>query len=91
MHVTLLTMSGIFTLDLCEKCKSMADALEIHQPANQIHCSRCGTSLLDIGMRGRLGCAEDYLIFADHLAKGLFQYHGSSQHVGKVPKRKNYF
>lgn len=44
-------------------------------------------------MDGRLGCANDYLIFADHIAKGLQQYHGSAKHVGKIPEseKEEYF
>lgn len=94
VHLTLKTTAGFVSVDLCEKCRPLAADLEVSTPpANQIRCPRCGFSLQEIATHGRLGCANDYLIFADHIAKGLEQYHGSAKHVGKIPEseKEDYF
>jgi len=49
-------------------------------------CSSCGTSLGDILSHGRLGCAECYTMFGEKLATLIERVHGSSQHVGKIPR-----
>lgn len=93
VHITLKTTSGFVSIDLCDQCRDLATELEIAPPKNQVCCPRCGRSLQDIAVDGRLGCANDYLIFADHIAKGLEQYHGSAKHVGKIPEseKEEYF
>jgi len=52
---------------------------------HQIRCQRCGISLADIKKKTRIGCSEDYKLFERDLVEFMDQYHGSSQHAGKVP------
>lgn len=86
VHLTLKTTSGFVSIDLCDKCRALATELEVTPAKNQICCPRCGISLQQIAVNGRLGCSNDYLIFSEHIAKGLKQYHGSAQHMGKIPE-----
>lgn len=91
VHITLKTSGGFVSIDLCEQCRPHADKIQMAGSNHQVRCTRCGLSLSDIAVDGRLGCPDDYLIFADHIAKGLEQYHGSSRHVGKFPKGRRFF
>ena len=50
-------------------------------------CSNCGISFREFRSQGRLGCPHDYIEFARELTPLLENIHGSTQHVGKVPKR----
>lgn len=88
IHVTLKTSSGFVSIDLCEKCRPSAVILEVPASTRQVRCPSCGISLQEVSVKGRLGCADDYLIFSSQIVQGLEQYHGSVQHVGKIPKSK---
>jgi protein-arginine kinase activator protein McsA len=73
-------------LNFCEAC-APSPTIDVSQIAtNMICCPRCGTQAKDINARG-FGCADDYEIFADAIARGIQQYHGASRHVGKIPKK----
>jgi protein arginine kinase activator len=50
-------------------------------------CRRCGLSYERFREVGRLGCDECYASFAEQLAPLMRSIHGSTQHVGKAPKR----
>ncbi len=50
-------------------------------------CKVCKSTLKDIQTSGRLGCSECYNTFRNELIRPLKEIHGSSQHVGKIPKR----
>lgn len=84
IHITAKVGNTILALDLCEKC-AVQETVVV--PIGTIRCPKCGVSAADIQAMGRMGCAEDYSIFAASLEKGLAQYHGASQHVGKIPRK----
>jgi protein arginine kinase activator len=50
-------------------------------------CSNCGMSYLDFKKKGRFGCANCYISFKKLLLPLLRKIHGSTTHVGKVPKK----
>ena len=51
-------------------------------------CSDCGQTFMDVRMEGRLGCPNDYDVFAAGLVPLLRKAQGASRHVGKRPKRR---
>lgn len=61
----------------------------ISQEANKnthvIKCPKCGITPHQINVKGRYGCPHCYKFFA--APKLIEKIQGSSQHVGKVPKR----
>ena len=48
-------------------------------------CPHCGMTLAEFRSKGRLGCAHDYEVFAEHLAPLLERIHNASEHVGRTP------
>ncbi|MHC4263667.1 MAG: UvrB/UvrC motif-containing protein [Planctomycetota bacterium] len=49
------------------------------------HCPNCGMTLAEFRSKGRLGCAHDYEVFADHLMPLLERIHNATEHVGRTP------
>lgn len=52
-----------------------------------IKCSFCGLTFSDFRQVGQLGCSECYKGFGPSLDPLLKRIHGSTVHVGKVPRR----
>jgi protein arginine kinase activator len=52
----------------------------------KLECPGCGLSYADFGQNGRLGCSRCYGTFFDHLKDLLRRIHGSTEHMGKVPR-----
>jgi protein arginine kinase activator len=52
----------------------------------KLKCSGCGLTYAEFGRNGQLGCSRCYGTFFDHLKDLLRRIHGSTQHVGKVPR-----
>ena len=50
-------------------------------------CPGCGMTYQEFRTKGRFGCANDYNVFKDGLVPLLEKIHGSSQYVGKVPRK----
>ncbi|NQT06580.1 MAG: UvrB/UvrC motif-containing protein [Candidatus Omnitrophica bacterium] len=50
-----------------------------------VKCPKCGMTYQDFKKRGRLGCAECYTAFEEHLMPLMKRIHGSSEHFGKSP------
>lgn len=50
-------------------------------------CPNCGMSYRDFARTGKIGCSECYTAFNKILQPLLRRIHGSSIHIGKVPKR----
>ncbi len=50
-------------------------------------CPGCGLSYREFRKMGRLGCSQCYEAFKDYLVPLLKNIHGSSQHLGKHPKK----
>lgn len=46
-------------------------------------CSCCGIRFMQFRAEGKLGCPNDYDVFAAGLEPLLRRYHGASRHVGK--------
>lgn len=56
-------------------------------PSDHLTCPHCGQTFRQFRSQGRIGCAHDYELFRDELLQLLESIHGSTQHMGKVPKR----
>jgi len=54
-----------------------------------VTCSNCGLTYEGFRTRGRLGCPNDYDVFAEMLEPLLEKIHFGTKHVGKVPKGKD--
>ena len=54
-----------------------------------IHCHRCGTTFYSFKQTGRLGCDLCYEVFNERINPLLRRVHGSTQHLGKIPKRSS--
>ena len=48
-------------------------------------CPSCGLTPTQLKQSGRLGCADCYAHYQQHLRGLLRRLHGGTQHVGKVP------
>ena len=53
----------------------------------KVKCLECGMSFDEFKKIGRLGCAECYTTFTDHLDPLLKRIHSSNQHTGKSPQK----
>jgi protein arginine kinase activator len=49
-------------------------------------CPECGLKFMEYRARGRLGCPNDYNVFARGLLPLLNRAHGATRHVGKVAR-----
>jgi protein arginine kinase activator len=61
--------------------------LEVDSEHANLICPNCGISFAEFRSKGRLGCPHDYISFEEELLPLLENIHGSTQHVGKYPKR----
>lgn len=52
-----------------------------------LRCETCGLTYTQFSKMGRLGCSKCYSQFGDKLDPILKRVHGSTAHIGKVPKR----
>jgi len=52
-----------------------------------LHCENCGLTYAQFSKIGRFGCSSCYKFFAERLDPLLKRVHGSTVHVGKIPKR----
>lgn len=50
-------------------------------------CPGCGISLKDFKRHSKVGCAQCYTTFEEHLIPVAKRLHGSAHHTGKVPSR----
>lgn len=57
------------------------------EPAEDVVCESCGTTLSQFTRSGRLGCPGCYQTFRSQLQKMLEQIHGRVQHAGRQPLR----
>jgi len=51
-------------------------------------CPECGLKFMEFRARGRLGCPNDYGVFARGLLPLVQRAHGATRHVGKVARRR---
>ena len=48
-------------------------------------CPRCGLTLSEFRLSGRLGCTHDYEVFRSELLALIERVHEATEHCGKVP------
>ncbi len=65
----------------------LAEVTEEEEQREQLRCPICGITYQEFRKRGRLGCPNDYTLFAESLTTLLENIHGSTQHTGKIPQR----
>ena len=53
----------------------------------KVQCNNCGLTYAQFGQIGRFGCSECYHAFGEWLVPLMRRIHGSTQHVGTVPRR----
>jgi protein arginine kinase activator len=51
-------------------------------------CPECGTQFMTFRATGRLGCPNDYVVFAQGLLPVIQRVHGATRHVGKVARSR---
>jgi protein arginine kinase activator len=73
-------LSGLLNLD-----PSIAD--NTGKQAPQLRCEKCGLTYSQFSKSGRFGCSSCYKHFEDRLDPLFRRVHGSTVHMGKVPKR----
>lgn len=61
-------------------------ANEYEEESNAVACKACGLKYLDFKQSGRLGCGQCYSAFESRLDDLLRKIHGSTGHIGKIPK-----
>ena len=49
----------------------------------ELTCPDCGIKFMEFRAGGRLGCPQDYRVFAAGLVPLVQRYHGTTRHVGK--------
>ncbi|MFV0442709.1 MAG: UvrB/UvrC motif-containing protein [Planctomycetaceae bacterium] len=57
------------------------------EPDEQV-CPECGMTFKKFRSQGRLGCAQDYVLFREKLVPLLESIHGERQHIGKCPAQQ---
>ncbi len=75
-------------LDAVVKDLIVANVGELVGELAQTTCSDCGVKFMEFRAGGRLGCPQDYCVFAKGLLPLLLRYHGATRHVGKVARRR---
>ena len=68
----------------------LAGMLAAHETVERfanLKCPDCGLTYAEFRNQGRLGCPNDYEVFAQPLAEILEKVHGGTEHTGKVPSR----
>ncbi len=72
--------------------KSLGDIWKLLQASSaqapkepDVTCPQCGMTLNELRSRGRIGCANDYELFADDIHEILERMHGATEHQGRTP------
>ncbi len=58
------------------------------EPKTELRCSSCGFRFSEFRETGRLGCPACYTQFRSELEPMLRRLHGTTEHRGKLPKRR---
>jgi len=88
-----LTQSDEQTVEGPTLAGALAQQLAVGQTAEELarldqqSCPICGIMFYEFRNKGRLGCPHDYECFEEELEPLLLNIHGSTEHVGKRPKR----
>ena len=64
---------------------SFLDVNEVDENGETTACASCGYTFFDYKKNGKLGCPDCYRYLRSSLYQVITNYHGSAQHVGKVP------
>lgn len=87
LHVTFQAGNVVTEQRLCQACGIKMLGFSSPSRISRVRrCETCGLSVGEIRARGRVGCANDYVLFEKELAEALEGWHGTSTHVGKVPR-----
>lgn len=57
------------------------------KPVQAVQCEKCGMTYSQFRKIGRFGCEQCYDKFSDRLEPLFRRIHGTTVHVGKIPKR----
>ena len=63
------------------------DGRENGQVEQTFRCPNCGMSLMDFKRHSKVGCAQCYSEFSNHLLPVIRRLHGTAKHTGKHPAR----
>ncbi|MFP4687033.1 MAG: UvrB/UvrC motif-containing protein [bacterium] len=83
---------------LCEKCAAELEATGAEETEGKVpglinsmfeepeaaQCDECGLEFSEFSKTGRLGCANCYLAFFDHLEPLIKRIHGAGKHSGET-------
>ncbi len=75
---------------LSQMLEALQTGMEVSEqrPAEpEAACPDCGMTLSEFQKRGRLGCANDYIVFEDEMNRLLTKIHGANVHVGALPAK----
>lgn len=75
-------LSGLLDLEGADKEKSAAT-----RTTQSLQCENCGMTYSQFSKLGRFGCSSCYKYFNSALDPLFKRVHGSTTHVGKIPKR----
>lgn len=75
-------LSGLLDLEGAGKEKSAAT-----KTTQSLQCENCGMTYSQFSKLGRFGCSSCYKFFNNALDPLFKRVHGSTSHVGKIPKR----
>ncbi|MNO57500.1 UvrB/uvrC motif protein [compost metagenome] len=75
-------LSGLLDLEGAGKEKSAAT-----KTTQSLQCENCGMTYSQFSKLGRFGCSSCYKYFDSALDPLFKRVHGSTSHVGKIPKR----
>ncbi len=65
---------------------SMLGGVLEETPQSLKKCPVCGTTFEKIAQSGKMGCTDCYNTFKSQLLPYLKRVHGSTKHIGKIPK-----
>lgn len=72
--------------DLASKITQLAEEDDFAEMDN-VACPNCGIRFNEFRAKGRLSCPQCYEAFGDELLSLLENIHGSTEHMGKFPRR----
>ena len=75
-------LSGLLDFDTAGKSQ-----ISGAKPSEGLRCEECGMTYSQFGKLGRFGCSSCYHYFSNRLDPLFKRVHGSTAHVGKIPKR----
>jgi len=74
-------------LDAVVQSLIVANVGELVGELAEMSCPDCGIKFMEFRAGGRLGCPQDYWVFAKGLMPLLQRYHGTTRHIGKMARR----